>query len=47
VQLLDGAIEKCRVTNGAASIGGNHVLQALLDTELYTRVWPGANEATA
>jgi hypothetical protein len=47
VQSLDDAIEKCRVANGAAFIGGNHVLQALLDTDLYTRVWPGANEATA
>jgi len=47
VQILDAAIEKRSAANKATVIGGNHVLEALLETGLYQRIWPGSDEATA
>jgi hypothetical protein len=47
VQALDAEIVNCSKRHNAPVIGGNHVLEALLATDLYQRVWPGFEEAAA
>jgi hypothetical protein len=44
-ELNEAVLNVCGRHN-APLIGGNHVLEALLETELYQRIWPGAEAPT-
>ena len=40
VQVLESAMRRISDRHAAPRIGGNHVLEALLETGLYARAWP-------
>lgn len=40
VQVLESVARRISNQHGSPKVGGNHVLEALLDTGLYTRAWP-------
>jgi hypothetical protein len=42
-QMLDSRARSISDQHGAPRVGGNHVLEALLETGLYQRVWPDPN----
>ena len=47
IRTLNAAIAAIAREHDAPLIGGNHVLEALLRTRLYQRVWPGNAEPTS
>jgi hypothetical protein len=40
VQILESTARRISDQHHAPRIGGNHVLEALLETNLYSRAWP-------
>ena len=46
IDRLNAVLMRISDEHGSPTIGGNHVLEALLETTLYQRVWPGHSGPT-